>query len=457
MNLEHIYKRNKSHRKTILRDIKYKFPDLYEAFCYKVKKQQNIYHKITNLLTNIREKNYKFEYPIDLVYCWCDGNDPEFRRRKNDALRNNNKDYNIDATSDCRTFQFDELKYSLRSVEKYMPWINHIFIVTDHQVPEWIDLDNNKITIVDQSTLLPETVEYCFNSNAIESVLYKIPGLSEFFIYANDDMFVNHAVSPDFFFDAKGRCIVRGNFKHLDPSKSLYNQQLIYVQNKIKDRFGSDLPINPSHNFDPYLKSEYESCAKCYDKEFNETSHHMFRQFDSVQRLIVHLYSIVRGKAVFFDLKIPWKRHLSALYMSNVRVSHFNDIKTKRPVLFCMNDTSASDSYNRIKAHDFLENLYPYPSQFEKIKNFSYHRKMSLPIAEFINNKSIYNGYKNRTIKLSIFGIPLYHIDNNGKSFRFYFMSLPIYKIVLKDGKRVFRLFNFIPLMKLRYNNESAF
>lgn len=42
----------------------------------------------------------------------------------------------------------DELRYSLRSVEKYAPWVRHIFIVTNGQIPHWLDLENPRVTIV---------------------------------------------------------------------------------------------------------------------------------------------------------------------------------------------------------------------------------------------------------------------------------------------------------------------
>ena len=91
-------------------------------------------------------------------------------------------------------------KYSLRSVEMYAPWIRKIFIVTDNQVPKWLDTSNPKIRIVDHKEILPEVSLPCFNSRLIEHFLYKIPGLSEHFLYANDDMFINRPVTPATFF-----------------------------------------------------------------------------------------------------------------------------------------------------------------------------------------------------------------------------------------------------------------
>ena len=42
----------------------------------------------------------------------------------------------------------EELRYSLRSVWQFAPWVRNIYIVTNGQVPKWLNLDNDKIWIV---------------------------------------------------------------------------------------------------------------------------------------------------------------------------------------------------------------------------------------------------------------------------------------------------------------------
>ena len=93
---------------------------------------------------------------VDLVYLWVDGNDPEWRARRN-ALTGRAESLEGE---DCRGryADNDELRYSLRSVERYAPWIRRIFIVTDRQVPRWLDTGNPKIRVVDHSEILPEEI-----------------------------------------------------------------------------------------------------------------------------------------------------------------------------------------------------------------------------------------------------------------------------------------------------------
>ena len=245
-------------------------------------------------------------FPIDLVYLWCDGSDPAFRKRKEAALNKRHLGEDIQATAEGRFVQVDELKYSLRSVEKYMPWIRHIFIVTDRQVPAWLNLNNPKVSIVDQSQILPADAIQIFNSNAVETGLYKIPELSEHFLYACDDMFVNRRIRPSFFFDRRGRIIVRINYRCFRPKESLYDRQLLYAQQKIRDTFGKSFPVDPHHNIDAYLKSDFAACAACFSQDFDRTAHHQFRRDDSLQRLIVHLYSVVKKHAVLKNVGVRW-------------------------------------------------------------------------------------------------------------------------------------------------------
>lgn len=103
----------------------------------------------------------------------------------------------------------EELKYSLRSVEKHAPWVRNIFIVTNGQIPSWLNLDNPRLKIVThQELFLNKSHLPTFSSPAIESHLHRIPGLSQKFIYLNDDvMFADNVWPDDFYTHAKGQKI----------------------------------------------------------------------------------------------------------------------------------------------------------------------------------------------------------------------------------------------------------
>ncbi|KAG8578368.1 hypothetical protein GDO81_010466 [Engystomops pustulosus] len=101
----------------------------------------------------------------------------------------------------------EELRYSLRSIEKHAPWVRHVFIVTNGQIPSWLNLDNPRVTIVTHQEIFLNTSHLpTFSSPAIESHIHRIPGLSQKFIYMNDDvMFGTHVWPDDFYSHSKGQ------------------------------------------------------------------------------------------------------------------------------------------------------------------------------------------------------------------------------------------------------------
>lgn len=145
-------------------------------------------------------------FPIDAVYTWVDGTDPKWLERKRHALElNAGHSMPEAAADDLRFVGHDELRYSLRSLENYAPWIRHVYIVTDGQRPDWLRDDTDWVSVVDHRDIAPEGTNLpTFNSQAIEANLHRIGGLSEHFLYFNDDMFLSSPVSPDLFFHANG-------------------------------------------------------------------------------------------------------------------------------------------------------------------------------------------------------------------------------------------------------------
>lgn len=236
---------------------------------------------------------------IDLVYLWVNGNDPQWQAKRQSVTGD------IGHTSvNCRGRYMDngELKYSLRSIGLYAPWVRKIFIVTDNQVPEWLDTAHPKIQIVDHSEILPEESRPCFNSVIIENFLYKIPGLSEYFLYGNDDMLINRPVTPETFFAADGFPIVRMNRrlfrksyvwfrqKILKKKLSGYNRQIANAANLVNSKLGIYFGDRTHHNIDSYRKSDYEHVYNMFKNVIKPTLVHHIRDNEDINR---HIYSYV--------------------------------------------------------------------------------------------------------------------------------------------------------------------
>ena len=142
-------------------------------------------------------------FPIDLVYTWVDGRSPAWARRR---AGSGNRVRRASFAAGRRTFpQPGRAADSLRSVDLFAPWANRIWIVTDDQVPEWLDTTHPKVRIVDHREIFTDPgVLPTYNSHAIETQLHHIEGLSEHFVYLNDDVFLGRLFGPDMFFNPGG-------------------------------------------------------------------------------------------------------------------------------------------------------------------------------------------------------------------------------------------------------------
>lgn len=314
------------------------------------------------------EKERLENQEIDLVYLWCDAGDELWAKKKACTMQKLQKSFDKDASDDCRFIQSDELKYSLRSVEKYAPWINKIFIVTDNQKPAWLDINNPKIKIVDHKEILPADALPCFNSTAIETGLPYIKDLSECFLFANDDTFFWDYVDKSDFFtgDLKPVCRLRQRIKN-KKYKHLYGYIVKKAYDMIKHRYGINMPYFPHHNIDAYRKSYFLDCMAEFREEFEKTAHRQFREFDSVQRSIVTYYMAANNLCEVKHVAKPW---YNPFFKSDSRyvkclAKPLAELKTANCKLLCVNDCNRTTNKDRELMKKLLEEKFPEKSGFE--------------------------------------------------------------------------------------------
>ena len=147
-------------------------------------------------------------FPVDAVYTWVDGGDPEWLARRARRLGGLGELTGLSATSAAsgraRFNSRDELRYSLRSLRLFAPWFRHVYLITDGQLPPWLDPEHPDLTVVTHDDILPAADLPTFNSHAIESALHHVPGLGEHFVYFNDDVLLGRPLSPERFFSPAG-------------------------------------------------------------------------------------------------------------------------------------------------------------------------------------------------------------------------------------------------------------
>ena len=309
---------------------------------------------------------------VDLVYLWVDGNDPVWQAKHNAFIGKTEESSPINCKG--RYANNDELKYSLRSVEMYAPWIRKIFIVTDNQVPEWLDISNTKVKIIDHKDIMPAESLPCFNSALIEHFLYKIPGLAEHFLLANDDMYLNKAVTVDDFFTKEGFPIIRlgrrlfRKFRWFwrvnvrkKPLKN-YSFTIARASQLVDDKYGVYYTGMPHHNIDSYLKSDMQRVVEDYFRdEFAANNKNRMRSNDDIQRILFSYTALAlkRGKLRYVTRK-------ESMHVEIQKERHYRRLEKFRPMFFCMNDSEYAKDEDRKTAKEYLERRFPDKSEFEK-------------------------------------------------------------------------------------------
>ena len=312
-------------------------------------------------------------FPIDVVYTWVDGSDPDWQRRKSAALAAvGDRSINQVAANQSRFISRNELKYSLRSIAAFAPWVRHIFLVTDDQVPDWLDDSGPRLTVVPHRELFDGTgVLPTFNSHAIESRLHRISGLAEHFLYFNDDMFLGRPVPPTAFFHANGIAKFFPSPSQLEAGPATVHDAPVTAAGKnnrrhLRDRFGRSIAQKMMHVPYPLRKSVLEEIEQALPGEVLRTAGHQFRHPAdlSIPSSLAHYWAYLSGRAVPGTLRYMY----ADLAHPGTPVRLARLLSRRHCDVFCLNDTDsptvALDSQAALVA-DFLPRYFPFRSPFE--------------------------------------------------------------------------------------------
>ena len=312
------------------------------------------------------------ETPIDLVYLWVDGNDINWQKKRA-QYQQQTENCDPQAIDTCRFYNNDELKYSLRSVEKNIPWINRIFVITDEQTPAWLNTNHPKIRIVDHKEIIPADKLPLFNSTALEMFIPFIPELSEHFLYANDDTFVWNSTDKEFFFPAPGKAYCRfGREIKEKHDYSQYRELLLNAYKEISSKYNIPItPHYPHHNMDAYLKSAFLDCLRIFKHRIDINLSHRFRDSTDFHRSAIDFYALANNLALpriikkknWFQKYILKQHEESRSY--NFHGHRIEKIKKRKYNLLCINDCLRTSMDDRHQIRLLLEEKFPEKSSFE--------------------------------------------------------------------------------------------
>ena len=233
--------------------------------------------------------------PIDYVIPFVDCSDKKwfFEYKKYVSCP---YDWSNNAT---RFRDWETLRYQLRSIERYMPWIRNVYIVisiSETQVPEWLNTRHERVRIVWDREIVPNEYLPVFNSNVIDLYIPRIEELSEHYLYACDDYIVMRELKPEDFFTEKGIRLKVGQyrFKEWTYSRTIINSNLLICPGYVTKAGAYFLMPYCDHAIVPHLKSENLKVMNMYRKEI-EDSLSRFRESKNLTWLIYPLSLMKKG------------------------------------------------------------------------------------------------------------------------------------------------------------------
>ncbi|SFB99430.1 stealth family protein [Streptomyces aidingensis] len=309
-------------------------------------------------------------FPVDAVFTWVDGSDPALAERRRRHLPRQGPGIAAREVGASRYTSHDELKYSLRSLAMYAPFVRHVYLVTDQQVPSWLDTSAPGLTVVDHREILPHSALPVFNSHAIESRLHRIPRLAERYLYFNDDVFLNRPMRAEDFFHANG--IARIPFSPLklglgpphplEPAPNSAGKNVRELLLLTHGRFAVHKFLHTPH---PQIRAVMEEIEEAGFEALTGTTHSRFRAITDLApaATLHHHWALLTGRAVpgeykfrYIDVGKPGLHtRLARLAGADIDVFCLNDVDTapaSRPAV-----------HARLRA--FLTRTYPFRSPWE--------------------------------------------------------------------------------------------
>ena len=321
---------------------------------------------------------------VDIVYLWVDGSDGAWQAKRQRAYarwaQNHPDALAIYGNNPGRYRDNGELRFNLRTLEKFFPHHGHIYIVTDGQTPDWLR-PSHGLTLINHADLLPQrdgagdgsgNHDGVFDSGHIESYLHRIPGLSEQFFYLNDDVFFGAPVDVDWWFGAQIKVFAEAtDVTHTTVTENgtaLVNAS-IASRDWLLERY-PDYQHDPrvyTHAPRPMLKSAMRELEALAPQWFSEVRATAFRSWrvppivpDLLPRWMVHVgYAQQRTlNPLHISTGTP-----QAAWQFGLLLEKFGHLP-----FFCINDTSdyaPDDDPQLLRVTATLEQLLPEPSSFE--------------------------------------------------------------------------------------------
>lgn len=242
-------------------------------------------------------------FDVDVVYTWVDGDDEDWLAARDARITGLGGTPSARAGGASRYRSRDELRYSMRSIHLFAPWVRRIHLVTAGQVPDWLDTSHQAIAMVDHRDILPASALPTFSSHAIETRLHAVPDLAEHFVYVNDDVFLGRPRRPEHFFTPGGHyAAFVADHRAVGLPGTDDRPYLSAGQNNrrvLADAFGVTLTHTMMHSPHPQRRTTLEEIAARFPEEVARTTDAPFRSASDLSLLssFAQSYGLITGQA----------------------------------------------------------------------------------------------------------------------------------------------------------------
>ncbi|GAM27236.1 hypothetical protein SAMD00019534_104110, partial [Acytostelium subglobosum LB1] len=306
---------------------------------------------------------YRCEH-MDIVYTWVNGSDP--KHIKSRIERSGGSKYAAPGNNRFRDLM--GLKYSLRSLKKFAPWVRRVFVVSDNQYPQWFNESSEDVRFIFHQEFFKNLDDLpTFNSNAIETNFYNLPDfVSDCFVYFNDDIFVGSPVEmKDFWDPVYGQAIYKSGWTAPQPEaklKNIWHACIKYSNELLNGLWGVDNSNRhySSHGTNTFNKNILKMMQHDLPAAFELSSSHPFRTAQDLQMPFLHLQYVLRYYATFEPSPINYYALLSD-DLDKVKYE-LKRIKSIKPKTVCLNDGLSVDNPNMNvieELRQFFEDYFP--------------------------------------------------------------------------------------------------
>lgn len=332
---------------------------------------------------------------IDFVVTWVNNEDKEWIDSYN-FYKKKQSNINFNENDESRFRDWSIFNFWFRSVELYCPWVRKIHLVTCDHYPNWLNLNHPKINLVKHKDIIPNEFLPTFNSQVIELFLHNINGLSEHFVYFNDDMFVNSELDEKHFFRDglpcdtlfmeplfqignenlwskvrhNGVSIVNKYFNKKEVGyKNLgkffntsYNFEIL-LKNFFQFPYGFFSSFHDYHLSQPLLKSSFKDVCFLEEDYLKKCSMNKFRTSNEVNQYLFRYWHLVQGKFSVIDKS----KSGYALFLDENNYYKLPGILNSKYREICINDGENTKNFKFLQSYVLQEfrNKFPEKSKFE--------------------------------------------------------------------------------------------